>query len=138
MIRRECSVGRQEKRKRTDPKRKTWYELEGVKGAEYRWIGARASAVLKPVVEAPQRLRIRGQAHDLAFARNQPAKIRVSVNGALLREMRLERSGLFVFEADLPDAREYRIDIEASPTFTAPPDDRLFCVTISMIRLIPR
>ena len=115
-----------------------WYELEGVKGAEYRWIGAGATALLKPVIEGPRRLRIRGHAHDLAFARNQPAKIRVSVNGALLREMRLERSGLFVFEADLPDAREYRIDIEASPTFTAPPDDRLFCVTISMIRLIPR
>ncbi|MDQ6700460.1 MAG: methyltransferase domain-containing protein [Acidobacteriota bacterium] len=114
-----------------------WYELEGVKGAEYRWIGARASAVLKPVVKGSQRLRIRGQAHDLAFARNQPVKIRVSANGNLLREMRLERSGLYVFEADLPDAEEYKIDLEASPTFTAPPDDRLFGVTISMIRLIP-
>ncbi len=114
-----------------------WYELEGVKGAEYRWMAAKASASLHRVIEGPQRLRIRGHTHDLAFARSQPVKIRVSANGVFLREMRLERSGLFVFEADLPDAPEYKIDIEASPTFNAPPDDRLFSMTISMIRLIP-
>jgi hypothetical protein len=45
---------------------------------------------------------------------------------------------LFIVEADLPDSEEYRIDIQAGPAFTVPEDDRVFTVTLSMIRLAPR
>jgi hypothetical protein len=51
--------------------------------------------------------------------------------------MALGRPGLFVFEADLPDAPEYRLEISASPTWEAPPDDRVFTVHLSMLRLVP-
>ena len=43
---------------------------------------------------------------------------------------------LFV-EADLPEADEYRIDIQAGPTWAVPTDDRTFTVNLSMIRLVP-
>ncbi|MGI8989412.1 MAG: class I SAM-dependent methyltransferase [Bryobacteraceae bacterium] len=114
-----------------------WSDLEGLKGAEYRWIGERASARLERVHPGPARLRIRGQATDQAFERNEPVKIQVRANGEFLREMRIERSGVFVFEADVAEAPEYRIEIQAGPTFMAPPDDRVFSLTIGMIRLIP-
>jgi ubiquinone/menaquinone biosynthesis C-methylase UbiE len=114
-----------------------WYDLEGSNGAQYRWIGQRASARLAPVRPGRQRLRIRGHVHPMSFAQGEPVKIRVAVNGAPLGEMELERADLFVYEADLPGAAEYRVEINASPAFEAPPDDRLFTVTISMIRLVP-
>jgi hypothetical protein len=49
----------------------------------------------------------------------------------------LDRPGLFLVEADLPDSEEYKIDIQAGPTWTVPTDDRTFTVNISMIRLVP-
>jgi hypothetical protein len=50
----------------------------------------------------------------------------------------LKRMGMFVFEADLPDAPEYRIEIHASPVWRAPPDNRPLTVNLSMIRLVDR
>jgi ubiquinone/menaquinone biosynthesis C-methylase UbiE/predicted RNA-binding Zn-ribbon protein involved in translation (DUF1610 family) len=115
-----------------------WYELEGVFGGKYRWIGARAAARLTRVGPGPQRLRIRGHAHEKPLALGQPVRIQVSANGSRVGEMTLGRPGLFVFEADLPEASEYRLEIKASPTWEAPPDDRIFTVHLSMLRLVPR
>jgi ubiquinone/menaquinone biosynthesis C-methylase UbiE len=109
-----------------------WYELEGVFGNKYRWIGEHASARLRRVKPGPQRLRIRGHASE-----GHPAQLSASANGRKVGEWKLERSGLFIVEADLPDSEEYRIDIQAGPAWTVPTDDRVFTVNLSMIRLVP-
>jgi ubiquinone/menaquinone biosynthesis C-methylase UbiE len=114
-----------------------WYELEGVFGNKYRWIGARASAVLRPAGVAPHRLRVRGFAHQLQFQQGQPVHVSVLANGHGAAARTLERPGLFVIEADLPEASEYTIEIAASPTWTVADEDRTFSVNIGMIRLIP-
>jgi hypothetical protein len=109
-----------------------WHDLEGVYGNKFRWIGKRATARLVRVASGPQRLRIRGFAPGLAT-------ITASVNGARVREMKLDRPGLFVLEADVPDAAVYDLEILASPVL--PPtgeDDRELTVNLSMIRLVPR
>lgn len=114
-----------------------WYELEGVFGNKYRWIGPRATARLKRVSTGPQRLRIRGYAHEQSFAHGRP-RIELLVNGQNAGAWNLDRSGLFVLEKDLPPADEYLIEVQASPVWTAPPDDRRFTVSLSMLRLVPR
>jgi len=114
-----------------------WYELEGDYGNKYRWIGGRASAVLRAVNPGPQRLRVRGFAHAGQFERGQPV-IDLTVNGARVAQQTLERVGLFVIEADLPEAAEYAVEIAGSPTWTIPQDDRVFSVNISMVRLVGR
>ena len=58
-----------------------WYELEGDYGNKYRWIGARATAVLRRAHAAPQRLRIRGFAHQIQFTKGQPV-VEIRANGA--------------------------------------------------------
>src|SRR5262249_6648993 len=68
-----------------------WYELEGVFGAKYRWMGARASARLKPVKAGVQRLRIRGHIHENSFLQGAPVRVAVSANGAALRDTIFER-----------------------------------------------
>jgi SAM-dependent methyltransferase len=109
-----------------------WHAVEGVYGNKYRWMGARARARLERVRPGPQRLRLRG------FAPHAPAGIAVSVNGAPLAERPLDRPGLFVFEADLPEAGEYVIEISATPVWRAPGDARDLTVNVSMIRLAPK
>ena len=115
-----------------------WYQLEGAYGNKYRWMGPRAAARLTRVKAGPQRLRIRGFAHDQAFAQGQPVRLSVAANGRSLGEMTLHRQGLFIYEADLPEAPEYRIDLTASPTWTAHEGGRTFTLIISLIRLVPR
>jgi hypothetical protein len=115
-----------------------WYELEGEFGNRFRWIGRRASARLKRVRPGAQRVRIRGHAHPTSFAQGKPVRIGVAANGAGVGEMQLDRAGLFIFEADLPQADEYIIEVTAGPEWMAPPDDRVFTVTLSRIRLLPR
>ncbi len=110
-----------------------WYELEGVFGNKYRWIGERASAKLVPVKAGPQRLRIRGHASD-----GHPVKLTALANGSQVGEWTLPRAGLFLLEADLPAAAEHRIDIHAGPSWAVSSDDRVFTVNLSMIRLVPR
>ncbi len=110
-----------------------WYELEGVFGNKYRWIGQHASARLRRVKPAPQRLRIRGHASE-----GHPVELSASANGRTVGQWKLERSGLFIVEADLPDGDEYRIDIQAGPVWSVPTDDRVFTVNLSMLRLVPR
>jgi ubiquinone/menaquinone biosynthesis C-methylase UbiE len=112
-----------------------WYELEGDFGNKYRWIGTRATAVLRPVRPGPQRLRVRGFAHPGQFERGQP-EVGIAVDGSRVAHQRLERIGLFVIEADLPEREEYSIEITAAPEWTIPEDDRTFTVNISMVRLI--
>jgi ubiquinone/menaquinone biosynthesis C-methylase UbiE len=110
-----------------------WYELEGVFGNKYRWIGRHASARLRRVRPGPQRLRIRGHASE-----GHPVELSATVNGSKVGEWKLERSGLFIVEADLPDGDEYRIDIQAGPEWSVATDDRVFTMNLSMIRLVPR
>lgn len=117
--------------------REGWYELEGIYGNQYRWIGARASAVLQAVDTGPQRLRIRGFAHKLQFQHGQPVHVSLRANGRGVTDCVLERPGLFVIEADLPQAPEYAIEIAAGPTWTVAGEDRTFTVNIGMVRLIP-
>jgi ubiquinone/menaquinone biosynthesis C-methylase UbiE len=112
-----------------------WYDLEGELGNYYRWIGRRASAVLRRTTPGPQRLRIRGFAHAVQFEKGEPV-IDITVNGAPLVRRTLDRVGLFVIECDLPEAPEYEVEISGAPTFTIPDDDRTFSVNFSMIRLI--
>jgi SAM-dependent methyltransferase len=109
-----------------------WHDIEGVYGNKYRWIGRRATARLERVASGPQRLRIRGFAPGLA-------RVTASVNGARVRDMKLDRPGLFVLEADVPDAPRYEVEILASPVI-APSggDHRELTVNLSMIRLTPR
>jgi hypothetical protein len=115
-----------------------WYDLEGEFGNKFRWIGARASARLQRVRPGAQRVRIRGHAHPNSFAQGRPVRIEVSANGQKVGEMELDRAGLFIFEADLPQAEEYAIEVTAGPEWKAPPDDRVFTVTLSRMRLVPR
>jgi hypothetical protein len=109
-----------------------WYELEGVFGNKYRWIGEHAAARLVRVKPGRQRLRIRGHASE-----GHPVQLSASANGRKVGDWKLDRPGLFLVEADLPDSEEYKIDIQAGPAWTVPTDDRIFTVNISMIRLVP-
>jgi len=109
-----------------------WHEVEGVYGNKYRWMGARSVARLERVAPGPQRLRLRG------FVPHAPAGIKVAVNGAPLTEKALDRPGLFVLEADLPEAAGYLLEISATPVWRAPGDGRDLTVNVSMIRLAPK
>jgi ubiquinone/menaquinone biosynthesis C-methylase UbiE len=115
-----------------------WHGLEGREGAEYRWMGAQAFASLARVNAGPQRIRLRGHAHEQAFAQGRPVRISVAVNGRPLGGTTLARTGLFVYESDLPESDAYNVEIQCSPTFSVPPDVRVFSLTFSMIRLAPR
>ena len=110
-----------------------WYDLEGVFGNKYRWIGERASARLIRTKPEPQRLRIRGHASP-----GHAVQLTARANGQQVGQWNIDRSGLFILEADLPDSPAYRIDIHATPPFTVPTDDRAFTVNLSMLRLVPR
>ena len=110
-----------------------WHDLEGVFGNKYRWIGARAVAKLSRVKPGPQRLRIRCHASPPGI----PGEVQAVVNGARTGNWKLDRPGLFILEADLPDEPEYVVEIQASPVWQVDTDDRTFTVTISMLRLTP-
>ena len=110
-----------------------WYELEGVFGNKYRWIGERAAARLVRMKPGPQRLRIRGHASE-----GHPVELSASANGRRVGDWKLDRPGLFIVEADSPESDDYHIDIQAGPAWSVPTDDRIFTVNISMIRLVPR
>jgi ubiquinone/menaquinone biosynthesis C-methylase UbiE len=114
-----------------------WYDLEGVFGNKYRWIGPRATARIEVVNPGPQRLRIRGHAQAGLFERHQTAHIEASVNGSRVGQWTLERTGLFILECDLPAASAYQVEITAAPVWSAPGDARTLTVDLSMIRLVP-
>jgi ubiquinone/menaquinone biosynthesis C-methylase UbiE len=110
-----------------------WYEVEGEFGNKYRWMGRKAIAHLTRVTDGPLKLRVRGY----ATAQSVPGEVRVLVNAALATTSKLDRQGLFVIETDVPDARDYAVEIEASPEWQVPTDDRIFTVNIGMVRLVP-
>jgi hypothetical protein len=112
-----------------------WYELEGEYGNKFRWMGPRATAALRRTHAARQRLRIRGFAHQFQFAKGQPV-VEVRANGAFVVQQAVERVGLFIIEADLPEAESYQLEITAAPSWTVADDDRTFTVNIGMIRLV--
>jgi hypothetical protein len=111
-----------------------WYDLEGVFGNKYRWIGARAVARLARVKPGPQRLRIRCHASPQGV----PGEVRAMVNNTLAGTWKIDRNGLFIMEADIPEASDYRVEIRATPEWRVDTDDRTFTVNISMIRLVDR
>jgi hypothetical protein len=59
------------------------------------------------------------------------------VNGAPAGAWKLDRSGLFLLEAEVPSADTYTVEILASPVWQVATDDREFTVNLSMIRLVP-
>jgi hypothetical protein len=109
-----------------------WYEVEGVFGNKYRWIGPRASARLRRVKPGPQQLRIRGHASPQAL----PVEVHATVNGVRAGVWKLDRPGVFVLEAPVETHDEYLVEIDASPVWSVPSDDRAFTVNFSMIRLV--
>lgn len=115
-----------------------FYDLEGIYGNRFRWIQPRATATLEVVRPGPQRLRLRGFAQPSMFDQGSPVTIAVRVNGAPLKQWTLDRSGLFVLEEDLPPSPRYHLELQASPAWKAPGDERTFTVNLSMIRLVPQ
>jgi hypothetical protein len=81
-------------------------------------------------------LRLRGFTPQHAIETHRRIRIEVRVNARRAGLWKIRRPGLFVLEADLPAAREYSIEILASPVWTAPPDSRLLSVNLSLLRLI--
>jgi len=61
--------------------------------------------------------------------------VRAMVNGRLCGEWKIDRTGLFILEAPIEGADEYLVEIQASPVWEVPTDDRTFTVNISGIRL---
>jgi ubiquinone/menaquinone biosynthesis C-methylase UbiE len=108
-----------------------WYDLEGVFGNKYRWIGARATAWLKRVDSGPLTLRVRCH----ASSQGVPGEVRAIVNGRMCGQWKIDRTGLFILETPLDDAQEYQLEIQASPVWEVSTDDRKFTVNISGIRL---
>jgi ubiquinone/menaquinone biosynthesis C-methylase UbiE len=115
-----------------------WFDLEGIHGNKYRWIGPKATAVLKRVKDGPQQLRVRGLATETFLTQGVPAAVKVAVNGQQIGNWPIDRTGVFILEADVPQADEYRIEIEAAPVWMVPTDDRKMSVNLSMIRLVPK
>jgi hypothetical protein len=115
-----------------------WYEVEGVFGNKYRWMGKSASARLLRASPLPQRLRVRGYVPPQAIEAQGHVRVEIVANGLKLGSWTLTRTGLFVIESDLPDSPEYKIDIFAAPVWKIPSDDRTLSINVSMIRLIPR
>jgi len=105
-----------------------FYQLEGDFGNRYRWIGPRACLRLKPSRPGPAVLRLQGYSPSLA-------RIELRSNGALVGVRKLERTGLFVIEAPLPEAPEHVIEILPTPCFRAPGDLRTLTLNLSLVRL---
>ena len=76
--------------------------------------------------------------HENLFAKGKSPAVEIFSNGASVGRWDLERTGLFVLEADLPAADKYELRIEASPVWEPKDDQRPLTVTISMVRLVPR
>jgi ubiquinone/menaquinone biosynthesis C-methylase UbiE len=115
-----------------------WYELEGVFGNKYRWMGKYAAVHLVRLSSQPQRLRVRGYVHPRSLEAARHVRVLILANGLKLGEWFLDRPGLFVIETDLPDSHEYKVEFHVSPTWQMPPDTRTFSINMSMIRLVPR
>ena len=108
-----------------------FHKLEGDFGAKFRWISGRAVARLTRVRPGPQLLRIQGYAPSVS-------QIDVRANGAPAGSWKLDRPGLFILEAPLPEAPAYTVEILASPTIPDLGDgNRDISVNLSLLRLQP-
>ena len=110
--------------------REGWFDLEGIHGNKYRWISDRATAELKSVKAGAQQLRVRGLATETFLAQG-PGTVKVAVNGQQIGNWSIDRTGVFILEADVPKADVYAIEIQASPTWMVPTDDRRMSVKVS-------
>jgi hypothetical protein len=85
------------------------------------------------------KLRVRGHAPEGPIVQGRHFTLKARVNGVAVDEWTLDRHGLFVLEADLPDgASEYRVEIIAEPEWRGENDQRVLTVTLSMLRLVPQ
>lgn len=112
-----------------------FYNVEGIYGNKYRWMGPRGVFRLHRVSEGPQVLRVRGHLNPRSLEKGS-ARLEIRANGAPAGQWSLDRPGLFVVETPMPAAQEYVIEITASPTFRVPTDERDLSVNLSMMRLI--
>ncbi len=113
-----------------------FYEVEGVYGNKYCWIDRRAVFTLERQSPGARTLRLRGHASPKMLEMGEPARIEIKANGQTVLTQQLDRPGLFLFEALLPDAEKYTIELTASPSFQVPPDERWFTVNLSFMRLV--
>ncbi len=112
-----------------------WYELEGVYGGRYRWMGREATALLRPVNPGPHRLRVRGYAAEISFRQSRQVRVSFFADDTQLGSLALSRPGTFVFEALFPPRPRSLIRIAVDHTVEI--NDRLYGVNISLIRLLP-
>lgn len=113
-----------------------FYAVEGVYGNKYRWIDQRAVFRLDRVQAGPRKLRLRGHADESLLAHGVP-RLEIKANGRALGVHVLTRPGLFVLEIPLPvDEPSYVVEINASPSYRVPPDERQFTVNLSLMRLV--
>lgn len=113
-----------------------FHQVEGIYGNKYRWIGERAVFHLDRISAGPQRLRIRGHASEAFLQGSTPPSVEVLANGRRVLVQGMDRPGLFVLDAALPDAQTYQVEVIASPKYQAPPDQRWFTVNLSLMRLV--
>jgi len=116
--------------------RSGWYDLNGVYGNRYRWMGEEATAILGNQQGGPQRLRLRGYAAEASFREHAAVQVALSANGGPVGATILRAPGTFVVEADLPRAVEYLILIQVKPAIRVANDDRPYGVNFSLIRLV--
>ncbi len=116
-----------------------WFDLEGTYGNKFRWIGGRATARLARVLPGPLQLRVRGFAPGAFLAASGKPVVELRVNGQQVGQWTLDRMGLFILEADVPDSERYDVEVVASPEWQPSAGDvRRLTVNLSMLRLIPR
>jgi SAM-dependent methyltransferase len=114
-----------------------WYELEGVYGGRYRWMGEEATARLQPCAPGAQRLRIRGYAAEASFRESSVVRVSIFANDAAVGALHLRSPGTFLFESGLPAAQQYLIRIRVDPTIRIRTDSRPYGINVSLIRLAP-
>ena len=118
-----------------------FYQVEGEFGSKYRWIGARASVRLVKMRPGLPLLRVQGYAPGQLFEKGE-AKVELRANGQPVGEWKLDRPGLFILEAQLPEAEAYTVEIVPTPTFLEPNqkpgEGRELSVNLSLLRLLPR
>jgi hypothetical protein len=85
------------------------------------------------------KLRVRGHAPEGPILQGRQFAVQARVNGLPVGDWSLDRHGLFVLEANLPNgASEYRVEITATPEWRGENDARVLTVTLSMLRLVPQ
>jgi SAM-dependent methyltransferase len=115
--------------------RSGFYELDGVAGNRYRWIGREATAVLRPIDPGARTLRVRGYAADLSFREHHAVRVTFLVNGDRAGALLLRQPGTFLLQVPLLPAPEYLVTIQVDPVVYIPNDDRPYGVNLSLIRL---